>query len=152
MNPKKKQVQSKSNHSDENEDDNNFEKLQKQIKKLHDDLVTQYKNAKSFSQSIRKEFAAGPATLSNATCLQLGQASQASDGLQAAATSVQQACPSATTKISAQQTWASPQQNSWQIPPAESQEGGTNTISSTIPNENESGKEEQYEYGDEDEP
>ena len=135
-------VESKSNQTDENKDENNFEKLQIWIQKLHDDLIIQSKNTKSFSQSIHKALDAmnmlkgkgsGPATLSNATCPQSGQASQASDGLQAAAASARQPCASATTQISAQQTCANPQQRSWQIPPAESQEGGTNTVSSNIP-------------------
>ena len=97
-------VEAKYDQFDENEDEKNFEKLQLRIKKLHEDLIKQSKKAKSFNQSIQKELEAmnmlkgeryGPANLSYATCPQSGQASQASDGLQAATTSARQACASA---------------------------------------------------------
>ena len=152
-------VESKTNQSDENEDENSFERLQIRIERLHDELILekhlQSRNAKSVSQSIHKQLEAMnmlksemSATVSNATCPQSGQASQASDELQAAATSARQVCARAKTKMSARQPCA--HQNSWQIPPAGFQEGGTNTISSNIPHENESGKGERYEHGDED--
>ena len=44
------------------------------------------------------------------------------------------------------------QQNNWQIKPAGNQEVGTNTIPPNIPHKNESGKDKQYEDGNEPDP
>ena len=167
------QDESKSNQSDENEEESaemrkmkmkmRLRKVQTRIQKLHEDLIIHSKNAKSFSQSFQKEpeavnmlkgGRAGLATLS-ATCPQLGLQAAAKNARQVCASattqkSARQVCAAVATQINALQLCASPQQNSWQIPLAESQECVTNTSSPNSPHENESGKEEQYEHGEED--